>query len=906
LKNVQSGKIKVSVKFIPVDLSQSHVDRQLVQHYDPLCVLRVNLIEAKGLANVEVLRKSDPYAKVMLGHSLVGISQCIPNTLNPEWRELFYAIPYTAQEALIFEFFDYNDIQKDKWLGKAMLPIGALLEKFHPDLPLSFDEESKKNRDILEAYVADGFTASLNLETETLDIWCPIYVSKADLGSEKSLDANTGLRASTSSLLNSVSQIGSEIVGGKKKMQNKGKVHLSLNIFQIKPADIIRRKLPPAKFEDLKAAEPVAETIKNDGVIEDIPHLPTELGDDESSGPRPSVYQVLETGKKYLTIEKMGIMRFWFDSLHFSREMDRPTFLEIFDEGNLIYKTKPNNGKICEINECKLSLNLVTDRYVSKIRSNDISISLKQVSEDEKAGDILLATWNDNIFDILGKASHSVQLKPNGKSDLIVKLIFSVGFVPVDVGKAEIAPELDNGLLFVDILEAKNLKAVDSGGSSDPYVVVSLNSKQFYKTKTHKKDLNPTFNETCKVEILNRTHSILSFDVFDSNSVSKDVCLGQAQIKLSTVTPELVATHTLNLDQGQIVVRILFDPQMVSKVDMESRLKREQSGVGKFAKGLKSSVSFSKLKDKTSWKFKKPDQLPTFSIRGAEDSQLNSSKQSLTDRKSATESQNSLVEKSLVPNNGVDETARMTKTENPKAAPGQYTLANRRPGSNLNIDRATNVSGFEIKADAPTNVILEINNTVPKIVIQPASPDKPILDEGSNATSAGDDRLSIVEISSSIGESSAVSQFFSSDYHPLIKIGVLGAAGIPGVDSNGLADPYVKVVRQRKKKTLLKTPTVKKSLNPIWKQQKLSTGLETLIFTVYDHNAIASDVKLCQLTLDLSSIINRENQSFDKWFPFDDCPSATLHLVGIVDGRITATELQSESQASSKSASPTH
>ncbi|KAG8131953.1 hypothetical protein E2320_009840, partial [Naja naja] len=61
------------------------------------------------------------------------------------------------------------------------------------------------------------------------------------------------------------------------------------------------------------------------------------------------------------------------------------------------------------------------------------------------------------------------------------------------------------GKLTVCILEAKNLKKMDVGGLSDPYVKIHLlqNGKRLKKKKTtvKKKTLNPYFNESFSFEI---------------------------------------------------------------------------------------------------------------------------------------------------------------------------------------------------------------------------------------------------------------------------------------------------------------------------------------------------------------------------------------------------------------------
>lgn len=50
----------------------------------------------------------------------------------------------------------------------------------------------------------------------------------------------------------------------------------------------------------------------------------------------------------------------------------------------------------------------------------------------------------------------------------------------------------------VGVKQAANLKAMDSGGTSDPYVVVYLTSdmRKKFETKVYRKTLNPVFNDS--------------------------------------------------------------------------------------------------------------------------------------------------------------------------------------------------------------------------------------------------------------------------------------------------------------------------------------------------------------------------------------------------------------------------
>uniref|UniRef100_A0A4W4ERC8 Synaptotagmin n=1 Tax=Electrophorus electricus TaxID=8005 RepID=A0A4W4ERC8_ELEEL len=89
------------------------------------------------------------------------------------------------------------------------------------------------------------------------------------------------------------------------------------------------------------------------------------------------------------------------------------------------------------------------------------------------------------------------------------------------------------GKLTVCILEAKNLKKMDVGGLSDPYVKIQLlqNGKRLKKKKTtvKKNTLNPYYNESFSFEIpLEQMQKILVVvTVFDYDKIGKNDAIGK-------------------------------------------------------------------------------------------------------------------------------------------------------------------------------------------------------------------------------------------------------------------------------------------------------------------------------------------------------------------------------------------
>ncbi|NXI92113.1 SYT1 protein, partial [Psophia crepitans] len=94
--------------------------------------------------------------------------------------------------------------------------------------------------------------------------------------------------------------------------------------------------------------------------------------------------------------------------------------------------------------------------------------------------------------------------------------------------------------LKVGVKQAAELKAMDSGGTSDPYVIVYLTSdtKRKYETKVYRKTLNPIFNEsfTFQVPQVEVPESTLVMQIYDFNRFTKHDIIGEVRLPLASVS----------------------------------------------------------------------------------------------------------------------------------------------------------------------------------------------------------------------------------------------------------------------------------------------------------------------------------------------------------------------------------
>ena len=103
-------------------------------------------------------------------------------------------------------------------------------------------------------------------------------------------------------------------------------------------------------------------------------------------------------------------------------------------------------------------------------------------------------------------------------------------------------------------MQAKDLISADLGGTSDPYVTITVgaggHSAPYYQyhTKVVKKTLAPVYNEEYNLMLdPKQRRGILSIQVFDKDNVGKDDSLGKVEIPMHTLTPleDYDVWHTL-------------------------------------------------------------------------------------------------------------------------------------------------------------------------------------------------------------------------------------------------------------------------------------------------------------------------------------------------------------------------
>jgi len=89
--------------------------------------------------------------------------------------------------------------------------------------------------------------------------------------------------------------------------------------------------------------------------------------------------------------------------------------------------------------------------------------------------------------------------------------------------------------VFLRLVGASDLIAMDRGGTSDPYVVVRLDGGQKQTSSVVKKTLSPKWDQSFDFVVADRRTAELTFEVFDEDKFTRDDFLGRVSLPVSMI-----------------------------------------------------------------------------------------------------------------------------------------------------------------------------------------------------------------------------------------------------------------------------------------------------------------------------------------------------------------------------------
>ena len=158
----------------------------------------------------------------------------------------------------------------------------------------------------------------------------------------------------------------------------------------------------------------------------------------------------------------------------------------------------------------------------------------------------------------MGANMESFDLTLGDEDDFITATII-LSFTPLlDLQKDLFLPPT---LLQFTLLEGKDLMAVDSSGTSDPYVNIKVNGQKFLKSNVIKKDLNPVWNQSFDIYLNDPRKSVIYLEVRDWNRIDSFEPLGYTVIyptNIVTKSDEIFCMDLENASKGQLKYKCSF------------------------------------------------------------------------------------------------------------------------------------------------------------------------------------------------------------------------------------------------------------------------------------------------------------------------------------------------------------
>ena len=115
-----------------------------------------------------------------------------------------------------------------------------------------------------------------------------------------------------------------------------------------------------------------------------------------------------------------------------------------------------------------------------------------------------------------------------------------------------------------------------------------------------------------------------------------------------------------------------------------------------------------------------------------------------------------------------------------------------------------------------------------------------------------------------------------------LTVTVIQAEELPAMDIGGTSDPYVKLFVLPDKKKKFCTRKLKKTLNPVYNEQFAFNKLpfnemsnKTLMFAIYDHDAVGSDDQIGQVSVPLAAI-DLASDDLEFWRDIREPPKNVL------------------------------
>ncbi|KAH7918365.1 tricalbin, partial [Leucogyrophana mollusca] len=543
LSGCKSGKLRITTEWKPLHMAGALSG--VAQYVPPIGVVRLWLKKATDVKNVEAALggKSDPYVRVQVGGQTQGRTEVINNNLNPEWDEIIYIPVHSLRESMFMEVMDYQNLTKDRSLGSVELRVGDLAREASGGSEYRYEATGKKEG--ADPIQLDGggshmFKGQLHYEAE----FVPALALK---GVKFDNDENELQRAAREGEGGEDGSVASRSSSRSSSPSLREERHVTVARPTTDQGHV------PAKSTD------TTDAAKTNGAAETAEKGGTAQTNGETGGGKEETG--VELSKEELLKHQSGVIIFNV----ISGQLHKKARLEVcLDDG---YWPAFSTAKA---RSTHAQWQHVGEGFIKELDFGRVWLRLNENNEGEK--DDIIAEWKGDAKPFLeATLDRRSTFTLTDDEERVSTIEIEARYVPVPV-KLEARESVNNqGMLTVQLLEGKDIRAADRGGKSDPFAVFSLNGQRVFKSQTKKKTLNPDWQEDFSFSVPSRVAADFCVEVFDWNQVEQAKSLGSGRIELADIEPFQAAEKIITLssekhgEKGEVHLRMTFRPEIIVK-----------------------------------------------------------------------------------------------------------------------------------------------------------------------------------------------------------------------------------------------------------------------------------------------------------------------------------------------------
>lgn len=133
-------KFRIGAKWRALSVDDEQVE---IQKNASIGGLKLHLIRAEGLKNLEAVGDVDPYVKIIQDGKLKGRTPIIGNTSDPVFNNVFYLPVANEHQHILLDIFDAEPEGKDRPLGSCAVAVKDYLRKNEKGYYLGYDGGEK-------------------------------------------------------------------------------------------------------------------------------------------------------------------------------------------------------------------------------------------------------------------------------------------------------------------------------------------------------------------------------------------------------------------------------------------------------------------------------------------------------------------------------------------------------------------------------------------------------------------------------------------------------------------------------------------------------------------------------------------------------------------------------------------